>query len=348
MPSPTDASRWRAVQARDRGADGQFVYAVNSTGIYCRPSCPSRRPRRDRVRFFSSGEAASQAGFRACRRCRPDADAAPWTEKAERARRWMDAHADVRPTLERLARVVGASPWHLQRSFKQRFGLTPREYAQALRTASVKRELKRTSVTDAMYAAGFGSPSRLYAAVPGALGMTPSAYGAGGANERISYDIVATPLGMMLAAATARGLCRVALGEDAGELERRLREEFPSATLRRRPGTMRPAVAALRAAAGGSPLQAALPLDVRATAFQQKVWQALRAIPAGETATYAEIARRVGQPGASRAVARACAANPLAIAVPCHRVVPASGGIGGYRWGSERKKKLLERESARR
>lgn len=345
VPSHTDQSRWHAVQARDVSADGQFVYAVTSTGIYCRPSCPSRRPRPDRVAYFPTPDAAEQAGFRACRRCHPRAAASASHEKVQRARAWIDAHPDTAPSLARLARVAGASPWHLQRTFKRVLGLTPSEYARARRADRLKRALREGPVTDAIYAAGFGSPSRVYEDPALGLGMTPGAYGKGGRGQRIHFTTFSTRAGAMLAAATDRGLCRVAIGDGPALLEQRLREEFPAAEVVRDAARLRPVAEALRAAAAGQPLHEALPLDVRATAFQRRVWRALQAIPAGQTRTYAEVAADIGRPTAARAVARACATNPVALAVPCHRVVPAAGGTGGYRWGSERKKKLLEQEA---
>ena len=346
MTSPLDSRRWQSVLSRDRDADGRFVYAVSSTGVYCRPSCPSRRPRRDRVSFFADGDAARRAGFRPCRRCQPDQPLTAAAQKVERARRWIDSHPDDRPLLGRLARVAGASPWHLQRSFKQLLGLTPREYAQARRTMRLKRALRQTSVTDAIYAAGFGSPSRVYETAAGALGMTPRAYGAGGRGQRIGFDLLPTPLGVMIVAATERGLCHVALGDDRRRLELQLREEFPAALVARDRDGLRPLASALREAASGRTLAGPLPIDVKATEFQRRVWRALQDIPAGETRTYTEVARLIGQPAAARAVARACAANPLALAIPCHRVVPSRGGTGGYRWGGERKQKLLRDERA--
>jgi AraC family transcriptional regulator of adaptative response/methylated-DNA-[protein]-cysteine methyltransferase len=346
--APVDDTRWAAVAARDRSADGRFVYAVTSTGVYCRPSCPSRRPRPDRVRFYGNPDAAEAAGFRACRRCRPR-DARTSTEQAvDRARAWIDTHPDARPSLDRLARVTGLSPWHLQRIFTSAVGMSPRAYARARRASALKRELRRTSVTDAIYAAGFGSASRAYEDAPATLGMTPGAYRRGGHGERIVFGTAATPIGVVLAAATSRGLCTVALGDDAKALEGALRAEFPKAEIVRDRSRLAQALATLRDAAAGEPPRAALPLDVAASAFQQRVWRALQAIPPGQTRTYAEVARAIGRPTAARAVARACATNPVALVVPCHRVVPATGGPGGYRWGSDRKEKILAREARAR
>jgi AraC family transcriptional regulator, regulatory protein of adaptative response / methylated-DNA-[protein]-cysteine methyltransferase len=343
--SPSPDTRWIAVQARDARADGRFVYGVTSTGIYCRPSCPSRRPRNDRVAFFATPDAAERAGFRACLRCDPRADRSISAQKVDRARVWIETHPDLQPSLARLARVAGASPWHLQRTFKRLLGVTPAEYARARRTGRLKRELKRGPVTDAIYAAGFGSPSRVYEDAPGALGMTPRVYRAGGRGVQIRFTTISTRLGLMLVAATDRGLCRVALGDDLSALEQTLRDEFPAAEVRRDRAGLEPVASALRAAAAGQPIQTPLALDVRATAFQRRVWRALQSIPSGQTRTYTEVARQIGNPRSARAVARACATNPVALAVPCHRVVPISGGAGGYRWGIERKQKLLEGEA---
>ena len=345
VASPTDETRWIAVQARDASADGRFVYGVTSTGIYCRPSCPSRRPRNDRVAFFATPAAAERAGFRACLRCDPQADRSASAQKVDRARVWIETHPDLRPSLARLARVAGASPWHLQRTFKRLLGMTPAEYAQARRSGRLKRELKRGPVTDAIYAAGFGSPSRVYEDAPGVLGMTPRAYRSGGRGEQIRFTTISTRLGVMLVAATDRGLCRVALGDDKVLLEQRLRDEFAAAEVRKDPGGLVPFTSALRQAAAGQPIHTALALDVRATAFQRRVWRALQAIPNGQTCTYSDVARQIGMPTSARAVARACATNPVALAVPCHRVVPAKGGTGGYRWGREKKEKLLKDEA---
>jgi AraC family transcriptional regulator, regulatory protein of adaptative response / methylated-DNA-[protein]-cysteine methyltransferase len=342
---PSADDRWTAVATRAASADGQFVYAVTSTGIYCRPSCPSRRPRPDRVRFYPTPAAAEADGFRACKRCHPRDAHTPAERAVARARVWIDAHPEVRPSLDRLARLTGMSPWHLQRIFTRTVGLSPRQYARARQTASLKRQLRQTSVTDAIYAAGFGSPSRVYEEAAMGLGMTPGAYRRGGRGQHITFATARTPVGVMLAAATARGLCKVSIGDDEAEVESALRAEFPDAVIARDTGGMRRIMTLLRQELAGEPLDAAIPVDVAATAFQHRVWKALQAIPRGETRTYAEVAAAIGRPSAARAVARACASNPTALVVPCHRVVPSAGGTGGYRWGSERKKKLLAREA---
>ena len=343
---PSLDPRWRAVNARDLAADGTFVYAVTSTGVYCRPSCPSRRPRPDRVAFYPTPTAAEQAGFRACRRCRPEQPRSPLEDKVRRARTWIDAHPDDAPSLARLAKVAATTPWHLQRSFKRLFGLSPREYAAARRTTRLKDALRRERVTDAVYEAGFGSPSRVYEEADATLGMTPGAYRNHAAGERIVFATADSPLGIVLVACTQRGLCRVALGDDAASLEKGLRAEFPRADVRRDAKSTRDALKAVLAVAAGERL-ADLPLDVRGTAFQRRVWRALQAIPAGSTRTYAEVAEAIGAPTATRAVARACAANPVALVIACHRVVPKAGGTGGYRWGAQRKAALLKAERRR-
>jgi AraC family transcriptional regulator of adaptative response/methylated-DNA-[protein]-cysteine methyltransferase len=341
-----EIARWRAVLERDRTADGLFVYAVRSTGIYCRPSCPSRRPHRDRVDFFDSADAARRAGFRACKRCGPDgaAVADPWIEKVRRATVYL-SNVDGHPSLARLAARLGGSPYHLQRNFKRIVGVTPREYADACRLRTVKDRLRHgTDVTGAMFDAGYGSSSRFYERAAPKLGMSPSAYRRGAAGLSIAYAIVDSPLGRLLVAATERGVCTVAMGTNDAELTRALREEYPRATIAKDGGGLSTWTAAILAHLEGKTPRLDLPLDIQATAFQWLVWQSLAAIPYGETRTYGEIARTIGRPRAVRAVARACASNPVALAIPCHRVLPANGGTGGYRWGAGRKKELLQRE----
>jgi AraC family transcriptional regulator of adaptative response/methylated-DNA-[protein]-cysteine methyltransferase len=336
-------NKWQQVIARDARQDGRFVFAVRTTGIYCRPSCPSRRPRRDSVEFFANPNEAECAGYRACLRCKP-------TQISEQAltvaktRQLLDS-ADGAVTLAELSHRVGLSPFHLQRLFKRATGLSPREYQTARRMQHVRSGLRRgDDVTTALYDAGFGSPSRLYEKAPRQLGMTPGEYRRGGAGTDIRFTVTPTPLGRMLVAATQRGLCAVRFGESASELERGLHEEFPAATLRRDDAGVRDYLEALQAAIRGERTSIDLPLDLRATAFQQKVWDALKRIPSGETRSYTDVAREIGSPAAVRAVARACATNPVAVAVPCHRVIRSDGGISGYRWGVRRKQKLLERE----
>jgi AraC family transcriptional regulator of adaptative response/methylated-DNA-[protein]-cysteine methyltransferase len=345
-----EEDRWRAVVAHDRTADGAFFYAVSSTGVYCRPSCPSRRPRRDRVSFFETTDGARAAGFRACKRCKPDSLAAaadPWVEKIRRACVYL-SNVEGHPALATLARRLGGSPYHLQRNFKRLVGVTPREYAEACRLGKVKRQLQRgRDVTGAIFDAGYASSSRFYERAVPKLGMPPSVYRRGGAGTTIRYAIVdtkASTLGRLLVAATGRGICAVALGSTDAELSAVLTNEYPAATVVHDAGALSEWTRAIIAHLAGRRPRLDLPLDVQATSFQWQVWQALAAIPYGETRTYGEVAAAIGRPRAVRAVARACATNPVALAVPCHRVVPAAGGEGGYRWGAARKKALLARE----
>jgi AraC family transcriptional regulator of adaptative response/methylated-DNA-[protein]-cysteine methyltransferase len=341
-----EAARWDAVLAHDRRADGMFVYAVQSTGVYCRPSCPSRRPRRDRVAFFESSDAARRAGFRACRRCRPDETSAidPWVDKVRRACVYL-ANVDGHPSLATLAARLGGSPYYLQRNFKRLVGVTPREYAEACRLGRVKRRLRAgQAVTGAMFDAGYGSSSRFYERAAPKLGMSPAVYRRGGAGMSIEYTIVDSPLGRLLVAATDRGVCAVAMGSSDAELSRSLTREYPAAAIARDGGGLAKWTRAIVAHLEGRRPRLDLPLDVQATAFQWQVWQALAAIPYGQTRTYGEIAAAIGRPRAVRAVARACATNPVALAIPCHRVVAATGRTSGYRWGAARKKALLMRE----
>jgi AraC family transcriptional regulator, regulatory protein of adaptative response / methylated-DNA-[protein]-cysteine methyltransferase len=341
-----DAARWQAVMKHDRRADGRFVYAVKSTGIYCRPSCASRRPRRDVVRFFDAVEEAERAGFRACRRCHPREAPAldPWIDKIRRACVYL-ANVDGHPSLAILARRVGGSPYHLQRNFKRLVGISPREYAEACRLRKVKARLRRgDDVTGAMFEAGYGSSGRFYERAAPMLGMPPSTYRRGGAGMSIRYTIVPSPLGRLLIGATSHGVCAVAMGASNAELETALAREYPAATIAADDtGLARWTREVLAHLAGRRP-RLDLPLDVQATAFQWQVWEALRAIPYGETRSYSEIARAIGRPGAVRAVARACATNPVALTIPCHRVVAANGAPSGYRWGVSRKETLLASE----
>jgi AraC family transcriptional regulator of adaptative response/methylated-DNA-[protein]-cysteine methyltransferase len=339
-------ARWHSVAARDRQADGQFVYAVTTTGIYCRPSCASRRPHPSRVRFFPDSRAAQLAGFRACKRCRPDASSAgdPWPDKIRRACACL-ANVDGHLSLERLARQVGGSPYHLQRQFKRLVGVSPREFAEARRLRKAKERLRHgADATTAAFDAGYGSASRFYERLAKTLGMRPGAYKKGGAGMRIRYTIVDSPFGKLMVAATPQGVCSVAMSASAAHLERALAAEYPAASIEPEDGTLHTWTEQVLAHLSGRLPRIDLPLDVRATAFQWQVWTALAAIPRGETRSYAEVARAIGRPQAARAVARACAANPVALAIPCHRVVPTAGGVGGYRWGSERKQALLAAE----
>ena len=335
--------------ARDRRYDGAFVYAVQSTGIYCRPSCPSRRPRRERVTFFPVAEAAELAGFRPCRRCRP-AEAAPPDPGVPLVRtvcRLIDAHPERPAGLAALSAQAGVTSHRLLRTFQRVLGISPRQYRDARRLDRFKTELRsRGRVSPAVYEAGYGSSSRVYEQAHAQLGMTPATYSRGAPGTRIAFTVVPCVLGRLLVAATARGICRVGLGSGAADLEAGLRAEFPAADVRRDRGALAASVGALLRYLDGRAEPLDLPVDLRATAFQRRVWEALRRIPYGATRSYAEIARAIGKPTATRAVARACAANPAALVIPCHRVVRADGGLGGYRWGVARKRALLEQERA--
>lgn len=342
----TPEQSWRIVLSRDRRYDGAFVYAVRSTGIYCRPSCASRRPRREQVTFFPIPEAAEREGFRACRRCHPgDVHGGdPAIALVREACRVLDA-PDA-PPVDALARRLGQRPHTLLRAFKRVVGISPQQYRDARRVARFKRELKRRPhVSPAVYEAGYGSSSRVYERANAQLGMTPATYARGGAGADIAFTVVSCPLGRLLVATTPRGVCRVSLGDSAASLEADLTAEFPAARIRKDRAGLEGAVAAILAYLDGGEPSLGLPLDIRATAFQRRVWQELQRIPYGETRSYAEVARRIGRPTATRAVARACATNPAALIIPCHRVVREDGEMGGYRWGLDRKKALIEQEA---
>ena len=340
----TDEERWHAFEARDAGYDGRFVVGVRSTGIYCRPSCPARRPLRQNVVFYPVGEVAEREGYRPCRRCKPE-EVLPQARAVEQASRYIEAHVDRHVTLDELGEVVGVSPHHLQRTFKRMLGISPRAYADALRLGTVKEGLReRGDVTTAMYDAGYGSSSRLYERAPGQLGMTPGAYRRGGEGMAIGYTVVDSRLGRMLVGATAQGVSAIYLGDDDAELEAALHAEYPEAEITRDDAGLDDWVADIVAHLSGRLPHLDLPLDVQTTAFKRRVWEALREIPYGTTRGYAEVARQIGQPTAVRAVATACATNPVAVLVPCHRVVRADGTPGGYRWGTERKQALLALE----
>lgn len=347
IPASGATARWRIVQARDRRYDGTFVYAVRSTGIYCRPSCPSRRPRRAQVSFYPRPEAAEVAGFRACRRCRPHLTAGgdPHLELVRQVCRRLDEHPDESATLAALARDAGVSAHQLHRVFKRLMGITPREYREATRVNRLKRHLKRRPrVSPAVYEAGFSSSSRVYERSDALLGMTPATYARGGKGARIGFAVAPCPLGRLLVAATERGVCRISMSDDAASLEADLRREYPAAEIRRDAATLGKAVAAVLRYLDGREPAVELPLDIRATAFQRRVWKALLRIPFGATRSYRQVARAIGNANATRAVARACASNPTALIIPCHRVVRDDGGLGGYRWGLARKQSLLDQE----
>lgn len=350
-PADLDETRWRLVLERDRAADGTFVYAVTSTGVFCKPSCPSRRPRRDRARFFDGVGAAAAAGFRPCLRCRPTERPADAPTSAIRlAAAYLDAHAEHVVPLAQLGRITGLSPSHLQRRFKQEVGLSPREYQAARRADRFRRELRAgKDVTTAIYEAGYGSPSRVYEASPTGRGVSPATYRRGGVGLEVGYAIVASPLGRVLVAATAAGVCAVKLGDRDEDLVADLRGEFASAHITSRRTVPAEWVKAIVRRIGKSGAASDLPLDVQGTAFQWRVWRALQRIPLGETRSYAQVAEAIGAPSAVRAVARACATNPAALVIPCHRVIGKDGSLTGYRWGVERKKRILalERQGSR-
>lgn len=347
---PTLATAWRAVQQRDAGFDGRFVYAVGSTRIYCRPSCSSRRPTRSRVEFFSTPADAERAGYRACKRCRPASAESSRIEMAVAdASAFITAHATEPVTLTVLARRTGVSAFHLQRAFKRAMGVTPREFRDAERRRVLAARLRAgDTVSRATYEAGFGSSSRVYEGASAKMGMSPSAIRKGGAGLRMQFSVVASPLGRLLVACTEHGVCSVALGDDDRALEKGLRAEFPNADIRGAGSTIHEWISAIVASLRGVGSASAVPTDARGTAFQRQVWNALQHIPRGTTLSYSQVASRIGKPSAVRAVARACATNPVALIVPCHRVIREDGSLGGYRWGLERKQELLELEQASR
>ena len=341
-----DEQLWHAVLTRDAKLDGEFVFAVSSTHIYCRPSCPSRRPRRDRVSFFSGPEAAEQAGFRPCRRCHPRNGAANdhRSEVIKRACELLE-QSDEAMTLTELSERLGISSFHLQRTFKRVVGITPRQYAETRRANKFKDNVREGQpIVSAMYDAGYGSSSRLYERSAAELGMTPATYGRSGRGARIKYAVTRCELGWLLVAATEKGVCAVRLGSDEAELERDLRNEFSAAHIERDTGELMNSVEQILEHLSGKRPDLILPLDIQATAFQRLVWESLRAIPYGSTRSYGEVAQAIDRPTAVRAVARACATNPVALVIPCHRVIGGDKRLSGYRWGLERKKKLLDKE----
>jgi AraC family transcriptional regulator of adaptative response/methylated-DNA-[protein]-cysteine methyltransferase len=347
-PAQNNDTQWQAVLARDASRDGRFVFAVSSTGVYCRPSCPSRRPRRENVTFFPRPDEAEKAGYRACLRCRPKAAGGnPQNEMVKAMCRYIEQHLDENVTLARLAKEFRQSPFHLQRTFKAVLGISPRAYAESCRLKQLKENLRAgRSVTTAMYDAGYSSSSRLYERTASQLGMTPDKYRRGAIAAPIRYTFANSPLGRMLVAATDKGICTIQFANSDDELEHGLKHEFPFAQRRRDDHAMQPWRDHLLHQMRGQKLNATLPLDIQATAFQRRVWTYLQSIPFGKTRSYGQVAKAIGQPTASRAVARACATNPVAVAIPCHRVVRENGEMGGYRWGVQRKKALLEMEEA--
>lgn len=343
IPDP----RWTAVLNRDASADSAFVFAVRSTGVYCRASCPARRPRPANVRFFTTPAAAERHGFRPCKRCRPDQPSSAITA-VQRACRYLQANPNRRVSLAELAAAVDLSPHHLHRTFKRELGITPRQYAAAQRLDRFKADVAAgADIAGALYHAGYGASSRLYAQAPALLGMTPATYRKRGQGMSIRHTIVASPLGRLLVATTEQGICAVSLGDTDAELEQALHNEYPAATSITRDDTGLADwvdVILRQMDSRGQQPATELPLDIQATAFQRRVWQELQAIPAGATRAYGEVAHRLGNSGAARAVAQACARNPVALVIPCHRVVRENGDPGGYRWGTDRKRALLALE----
>jgi AraC family transcriptional regulator, regulatory protein of adaptative response / methylated-DNA-[protein]-cysteine methyltransferase len=347
-PAATMDSRWQSIVGRDASADGSFVYAVRTTGVYCRPSCPSRRPKPENVSFYTSWKEAEAGGYRPCQRCRPNA-ASPASENAAaivEACRRIEA-AEELPKLEDLAASVGMSPFHFHRRFKAVTGLTPKAYAAAHRARKVREALRQadTSVTEAIYAAGFNSNSRFYETSDEVLGMTPTAYKRGGEDADIRFAIGECSIGSILVALSHKGVCAILLGDDPEKLVRDLQDRFPQANLIGGDARFEQLVAKVVGFVEAPKLGLDLPLDVRGTAFQQRVWRALREIPPGQTVSYKEIAHRIGKPKSVRAVGQAVGANPIAVAIPCHRVLRNDGALCGYRWGVERKRALLQKEA---
>ncbi|WP_420428984.1 bifunctional DNA-binding transcriptional regulator/O6-methylguanine-DNA methyltransferase Ada [Kordiimonas sp.] len=345
----TDEEKWQAVLRRDKTADGQFFFSVATTGVFCRPSCGARQPRRENVDFHTSPLDAETAGFRACKRCKPT-ETPTWHERTDlvaKACRFIE-ESETAPPLAEVAAHIGLSPYHFHRVFKEVTGVTPKAYATSHRTKNVKGSLKESrTVTEAIYDAGYNANSRFYENAQGMLGMTPKEYRAGGSGKTIRYAIAACSLGFVLVGATDRGICTIQLGDDHAGLEAALMSEFPGAVLEEASTELKAWVGtAIAMIEDGKSAPATLPLDIRGTAFQQRVWAVLREIPSGETKSYKDVAEAIGSPEAVRAVARACASNRIAVAIPCHRVVRSNGGISGYRWGVERKRVLLEKESA--
>jgi len=336
---------WQAVLDRDPSRDGEFLFAVSTTGVYCRPSCPARRPRRENVQFFRKPEHAEMAGFRACLRCRPKSAGDRTGTQVQAICRYIEQHLDEPVTLEALGDVFGQSPFHLQRTFKKALGITPKQYADSCRMRSLKRSLQSgKNVTSALYEAGYSSSSRLYERTASQLGMTPDKYRRGAIAATIRYTCVDSPLGRMLVAATEKGICAIQFADTDDELAEGLKREFPFANRKRDDESLRSWTVQLLSQMSGQKLSRSLPLDIQATAFQKRVWTHLQSLPFGTTQSYGQVAKAIGRPTAARAVARACASNRIAFAIPCHRVVRNDGKAGGYRWGMERKRTLLRLE----
>lgn len=342
----SEARRWQAVLERDGALDGRFVFGVSSTGVFCRPSCPARRPRRENVQFFEHATAAEQAGYRACLRCRPKAvDGNPQSALVRAMCRYIEQNIEDRLTLGVLAAKFRRSAFHLQRMFKSVLGVSPKAYIDACRLRQVKQNLQAGhDVTTSLYAAGYGSSSRLYERTASQLGMTPEKYRRGAMAAVVRFTIAPSPLGQMLIAATDKGICAIQFADSEEELQQGLMREFPFASRKRDDAALAEWRVSLGQLLNGQEAHPSLPLDIRATAFQRRVWECLQRIPRGETRSYSAVAKKLGIPKATRAVARACATNPVAIAIPCHRVVREGGALGGYRWGIERKEQLLAME----
>ena len=351
VPSVFAGKQWQQVLERDARADGQFFYAVKSTGVYCRPSCPSRRPKRKNVKFFPTPDAARAAGYRACMRCEPDTTTPksdPQAGAIAAVTDYIDKHQGARMKLDDVAKATGVGKFTILRGFKRVLGVSPGEYGRAQRMTTFKAKLgqPKTSITDAIYDTGFGSSSRLYEDSNTRLGMTPTTLRAGGRGTLIRYAIGASPLGKILVAATALGVCSITFGDDDQTMIDELRGRFPRAELKQMDAELEYAVQAVLEGLDEHAGALQLPMDVRATAFQQRVWRELQAIPRGQTRSYSQVAAAIGMPNGARAVASACAANPVALLVPCHRVLGKNGSLTGYRWGTERKRALLAREGA--
>jgi len=341
----TDSQMWAAALARDSRCDGSFVFAVRSTGIYCKPSCPAKRPSRDRVVFFPAPAEAEESGFRPCHRCHPRENGS-YRAVVDQVCKYIEANLDHKLTLSNLSAHAGLSPYHLQRTFKQAVGLSPREYIQTRRLAKMKLLLKNGhTVTKALYGAGFSSRSRFYGS-SNQFGMSAGAFRRGGEGLRVRYSIATCPLGRLLVAATSRGLCAVFMGDSDTIVESALSKEYPHAALHRTNSGLQKWITPIINYFDGREVSLNLPLDIQASTFQRRVWKEIQSIPYGSTSTYSEIASELGQPSAARAVAKACATNPVSLVIPCHRVVGKNGDLRGYRWGEKRKQDLLTLENA--